>query len=245
MKPTSPTNAELPPLLAFGAHPDDLEFGCGGVIARETQAGRRAHLVVCSRGEAGTYGTPDERVREAQRGAALLGATIEFLELDGDAHLSLDPRHAIALARVVRAQRPGVVLAPTPQQNQHPDHWRLSTLVRDAVRLARFGGVDELRSATPHAIDQLFFYSLSPEAEPRDATPVLVDVSEPAVVAAWKAAMEAHASQLQVRRYSDFCLMRARANGMSAGVEYAMRLFLNDPLVVDSLAQLARGARVF
>lgn len=245
MKPTSPTNAELAPLLVVGAHPDDIEFGCGGVVARETRAGRRAHVVVCSRGEAGTYGTPEVRADEARSGAALLGATIEFVELDGDAHLTLDARHAILLARIVRTQRPGVVLAPTPQQNQHPDHWRLGTLVRDAVRLARYGGVEELRPAAPHAIDQLFFYALSPEAEPRDATPVLVDVSTPEVVAAWTAAMEAHASQMQIRRYVDFCLTRARMNGLRAGVEYAMALYPNDPLVVGSLAQLARGARVF
>jgi LmbE family N-acetylglucosaminyl deacetylase len=86
MKPT-PNSSELPPLLAFGAHPDDIEFGCGGVVASETQAGRKVHFVVCSRGEAGTYGTPKERVAEAEKSAGLLGATIEFIELDGDAHL--------------------------------------------------------------------------------------------------------------------------------------------------------------
>src|SRR5437667_374827 len=80
---------ELAPLLAFGAHPDDVEFGCGGVIARETRAGRKVHFVVCSRGEAGTYGTPKQRTAEAKKAAEILGATIEFLELDGDAHLEI------------------------------------------------------------------------------------------------------------------------------------------------------------
>ena len=68
-----------PDLLAFGAHPDDIEFGCGGVIARETRAGRRVHLVICSHGEAGSNGTPAERKVEAERAAALLGATVEFI----------------------------------------------------------------------------------------------------------------------------------------------------------------------
>ena len=59
MKPTPKSPLpESPLLLAFGAHPDDIEFGCGGVIARETQAGHKAHFIVCSRGEAGTHGTP-------------------------------------------------------------------------------------------------------------------------------------------------------------------------------------------
>jgi N-acetylglucosamine malate deacetylase 1 len=51
---------DLGPLLAFGAHPDDIEFGCGGVIASETDRGRKVHFVVCSRGEAGTHGTPEQ-----------------------------------------------------------------------------------------------------------------------------------------------------------------------------------------
>src|ERR1700676_5165760 len=119
MKPT-PNSSELAPLLAFGAHPDDIEFGCGGVVASETQAGREVHFVVCSRGEAGTYGSPKERVAEAEKSAGLLGATIEFIELDGDAHLEQRTAHAIKLpelsAALVRA-----LCSPQPQvDNQHP-----------------------------------------------------------------------------------------------------------------------------
>src|SRR5882724_3305870 len=98
------------PLLAFGAHPDDIEFGCGGVIARETRGGRRVHFVICSRGEAGTNGTPDERALEARKGAALLGATLEFIELDGDAQLEFRAAHALKLAGIIRKIAPAVVL---------------------------------------------------------------------------------------------------------------------------------------
>ena len=63
-------------------------------------------------------------------------------------------------------------------------------LVRDAARLARYGGLKELRRQPPHAIEQLFFYAVTPEAEPRDITPVLIDVSAPEIIAAWTAAME-------------------------------------------------------
>src|SRR5688500_20152772 len=90
--------AESIPLLAFGAHPDDIEFGCGGVIAREAEAGRQAHFVVCSRGESASNGTPAVRTREAKQAAALLGATREFVALGGDAHFELRPSHAITLA---------------------------------------------------------------------------------------------------------------------------------------------------
>ena len=71
MKPMPNHPPERAPLLAFGAHPDDIEFGCGGVVALETRAGRPAHLVVCSRGESATHGTP---ARADARGRAGRGA---------------------------------------------------------------------------------------------------------------------------------------------------------------------------
>jgi LmbE family N-acetylglucosaminyl deacetylase len=245
MKPSPKSPPELAPLLAFGAHPDDIEFACGGVIARETRAGRPAHFVICSRGEAGTRGTPAQRTAEAKEAAALLGATVEFIHLDGDAHLEMRAAHAIKLAGVIRRARPGIVLAPSVVENQHPDHARLGRLVRDAARLARYGGLKELRRQPPHPIDQLFFYAVTPEAEPSDITPVLMDVSAPEIVAAWTAAMEAHASQVRARPYVELQLARARFQGLRAGVGHAIALFPSDPIVAGSLAQLSRGARRF
>ncbi|MGA2540813.1 MAG: PIG-L family deacetylase [Verrucomicrobiota bacterium] len=245
MKPTPKSPPETAPLLAFAAHPDDIEFACGAVIARETRAGRPAHFVICSRGEAGTRGTPAQRAAEAKKAAALLGATLEFIKLDGDARLEMRAAHARRLAGGIRRIRPAIVLAPSVVENQHPDHSRLGRLVRDAARLARYGGLKELRRLAPHAIGQLFFYAVTPEAEPSDITPVLMDVSAPEIVAAWTAAMEAHASQVRARPYVELQLARARFQGLRAGVGHAIALFPSDPLVAASLAQLSRGARRF
>ena len=237
--------SELSPLLAFGAHPDDIEFGCGGIVARETGAGRPAHFVVCSRGEAGTNGTPARRTAEARQAARLLGATIEFLALDGDARLELKNVHALRLAAIIRRVRPGIVLAPTLEPNQHPDHWRLGQLARDATRLARYTGLARLKARPAHAVDQLFFYAVSPDAEPAGQPPVLIDLSASGVVATWTRAMEAHASQLRTRNYVELQLARARLHGLNAGVSHAQPLYPNDPLVFDSLAPLTRAARSF
>lgn len=240
---TKPTTER--PLLVFGAHPDDIEFGCGGVVAGEARLGRPVTLVVCSRGEAGTNGTPAIRVREARNAARELGAEIEFIDLGGDARFVAAPAHAIKLAAIIRRVRPTMVLAPTLEENQHPDHAVLGRLVRDACRLARFGGLRELRSRPPHVIGQLFYYAVTAEAEPLGVGRLLVDVSDADVRAAWIAAMKAHASQLRTRDYVEFQLTRARLHGLSAGVEYAQPLFPASALLVDSLEPVEHSARRF
>jgi LmbE family N-acetylglucosaminyl deacetylase len=245
MKPIAKTPGDPTRLLAFGAHPDDIEFGCGGIIARETRNGRRAHFVICSRGESATHGTPAVRSAEAERAAAFLGATMEFVELDGDASLETKPAHALKLAAVIRRVRPGVVLAPSLVENQHPDHSRLGRLVRDAARLARYGGVAKLKARPAHSIGPLLYYVVSQEAEPAGVLPVLIDISEPGVIAAWTAAMEAHASQLTTRNYVELQLARARVQGLRAGVEHAQALYPNDPLVFGSLDPITRTASRF
>ncbi len=233
------------PLLAFAAHPDDLEFAVAPIIAKETAAGRPCHFILCSKGEASTHGTPDQRITEAQNAAQLLGATIEFLTLDGDAHLEIKTQHALTLAQKIREHKPAIILAPTLTQNQHPDHYRLGTLVRDAARLARYGGIEELKPLPRHAIDTLLYYALSPDAEPKNITPILIDISDPALITLWQKAMQCNASQMQTKNYLDFHLARARTNGLRAGVEYAIPLFPNDPLLFDSLDSLKKSARAF
>lgn len=245
MKPTRTFPPNPPLILAFGAHPDDIEFGCGGVIARETLAGHATHFVVCSRGEAGTHGSPAQRSAEAKKSAARLGATLEFLDLGGDACIEVRRAHVVKLAAIIRRVRAPIVLAPTPVENQHPDHVALGRMVREAARLARYGGVQALRRWPAHAIDQLLFYAITVEAEPAGVPPVLIDVSAPRVLRAWREAMAAHASQARTRHYLELQEARARVQGQRSGMAMAIALYPNDPLVFASLTALGRAARHF
>jgi LmbE family N-acetylglucosaminyl deacetylase len=203
------------------------------------------HVVVCSRGEAATHGKPEQRAAEARKSARILGATVEFAVLDGDARLECRVEHAMRLAGIIRRVKPGVVLAPSPVENQHPDHSRLGRIVRDAARLARYAGLAELRPEPAHSIGQLFFYALGPGWEPEGCQPLLIDVSPPSVLKAWTAAMRAHATQMRTRRYVEFQLARARLHGLTAGVGHAQALYPADPQVFNSLDPLGRGARQF
>ena len=73
--------------------------------------------------------------------------------------------------------------------------------------------------------EQLFFYAVTPEAEPTDITPMFIDISAPEYVTAWTAAMNAHATQVSARNYIDLQLTRARLLGARAGVESCHRSF--------------------
>jgi LmbE family N-acetylglucosaminyl deacetylase len=237
--PRSPFSSA--PLLAFGAHPSDIEFGCGGIIAREIRSGGKAHFVVCARSESGAHGTPKERTAEARASAAILGATLQFVRLSGesDASVAADARK---LAAVIRRVRPGAMFAPSLVENQHPDHPRIGHLVRDAARLARGKGGAKRRSRAHRSVGPLFFYAVSPEAEPAGVLPVLMDISDSKAVETWNSSMQAHASQRRSRDLAVYQLEGAHVHGLRAGVELAQPLYPDEPLVFDSLAPLARCA---
>ena len=132
--------------LAVGAHPDDVEFRCGGTIAKWAAAGCDVHLLIITDGSKGSW-EPDEdvaalietRQREAQEAAGTLGAAdVHFLNLvDGE----LDTRlaHREAVARVIRRTRPDVVLGHDPWKRYrlHPDHRHAGFLTADGVVAAR------------------------------------------------------------------------------------------------------------
>ena len=231
-------------ILAVGAHPDDIEFGCGGILVAEVSRGSELFLCVCSRGESGTNGTPEERETEARNAAQLLGATLHFLDLGGDCRIEASSRNALAIAQQIRATKPNVLLGPVASPDQHPDHAVVGRLCRDAARLARYGGIAELRDSPPHAIDHCFGYAVTPGAEPpRDRLAIRVDISRH--FEAWVELMECHQTQLRTRRYVDLQTARARLLGLEAGVEYAQALFSTDDLLIESINELPRSVRLF
>jgi LmbE family N-acetylglucosaminyl deacetylase len=231
-------------VLAIGAHPDDVEFGCGGILLVETARGSAISLCLCSRGEAGTNGSPEEREAEARKAAKLLGATIAFLDLGGDCRLDASAANNLALARVIRELRPNVLLSPAGGGNQHPDHIVVSQLCRNAARLARYGGLEELRDLPAHAIEQHCEYAVTPGAEPPNDRPRLcVDIG--AELKRWVELMECHASQLRTRPYLELQTARARALGLTSGVEYAQALYPTADFVVKHLGAIPGSVRLF
>lgn len=231
-------------ILAIGAHPDDVEFGCGGVLLAEAARGNKIHVYVCSRGESGSNGRASEREAETKSAATLLGATLKFLDLGGDSHIAATVENTLAIARCIRAVRPEILLAPTAGRDQHPDHTAVGRLCINALRLARYGGIKELRDVPSHAVSQFFAYAVTPAAEPsRESAAVHVDITP--YFTRWVQLMECHKTQLRTRDYIELQTARARLLGVQAGVEYAQALFMTDHLLVKTLAELPPSIRLF
>ena len=231
-------------ILAVGAHPDDVEFGCGGVLVAEAARGSKIAISVCSRGESGTNGTPDEREAEAKAAADLLGANLTFIDIGGDCRIEASPRNALAIAHQIRATKPDVLLAPVASPDQHPDHAAVGRMCRDAARLARYGGIVALGDLPPHSVAHLFGYAVTPGAEPANDSPAIrVDIT--AHFGRWIELMECHRSQLRTRRYIELQTARARLLGIEAGVEYAQAVFPLDDFLTRSLAELPASVRLF
>ncbi len=118
-------------VLAVGAHPDDVELGCGGTLALLARQGRKVGILHLTRGEQGTRGTAEERRAEAEAAARALGAVeMDFLDC-GDGGLRTGPAEEDALIAKLRSWRPELVLGPTPR-DRHPDHGRGHELVAAA-----------------------------------------------------------------------------------------------------------------
>ena len=234
--PNSPS--DLAPLLAIGAHPDDIEFGAGGVLAAEAPKGRPVHMVVCS------HGTPDERTREAETAAAKLGATLEWIDLGGDANIENTRAGARTIAAIIRRLKPEIVLTLSIVEDQHPDHVAVGRMTRDAARLARYGGLEQLRDQPRHAITHLLYYAVAPDAAPKDRLPLLYALTDEDV-SVWREAMAAHASQMRTRDYGSLQITRASLIGQNAGGRHAIALYPNDALIINSLEGLGQGSRHF
>ena len=228
-------------IVVFGPHPDDAEFGCGGILIKEVMQGNQVTIVVMSKGEAGSAGTPEEREQEARAVAKVIGAEIEFMDFGGDCQIEYTIENRLRIAEKIRQLQPDILLAPAWFENQHPDHRIVSELVRDASRLARYGGLVELEHFAPHKITSLYYYAVTrfPLATPD----IVVDISD--VIDKWEQVMGCHQSQLSNMKYNLLQHSKARLLGLNSGVEFAMGLWTNDPVMVDRVSDIGKSARNF
>jgi bacillithiol biosynthesis deacetylase BshB1 len=122
-------------ILAFGAHPDDVELGCSGTIAKEISLGKKVGIIDLTRGELGTRGSVEIRNQEAANAAKILGVSVrENLDMR-DGFLINDEVHQMQIIKMLRTYRPEIVLC-NAIDDRHIDHGKGSQLVSDACFLS-------------------------------------------------------------------------------------------------------------
>lgn len=118
-------------ILAFAAHPDDVELACSGTLLKHIAMGKKVGLIDLTRGELGTRGTAEIRDKEAAASAKLMGASArENLDL-GDGFFEHSKKNTLKIIRMIRKYQPEIVLANSIT-DRHPDHGRAAKLVKEA-----------------------------------------------------------------------------------------------------------------
>lgn len=233
-------------VLAIGSHPDDVELGCGGTLALLAKQGKKTGILHLTRGERGTRGTVEERQREAEDAAKILGAAeVGFLDC-GDGSLRTGEAEEDALIERLRAWRPDLILAPSPA-DRHPDHHRSHQLVQSA---SFYAGLKNRHpeAGPPYRPGAVFAYMQHDTFEPS----FIVDVSS-----VWETKLEAlraYRSQLYQgpeqkgdqtkvasREFSLAVEGRARHFGLMINAELGEPFWSRVPLAVSDLSTIVPG----
>jgi bacillithiol biosynthesis deacetylase BshB1 len=220
-------------LLAFGPHPDDLEIGLGGTLAKHAALGHSIGLCDLTRGEMSSNGTPDQRVKEAEAAGKDLGASWrENLALP-DRAIGDAPDHIRRVVELIRRVRPRAIAVPY-WQDRHPDHQSSATLLRDAVfnaKLKRYAAMGD-----PWQPEWVCHYFIN------DAGPVsfVVDVSAhyeekrralACYASQFTRATESAETRLNSPSFSQLIESRDAQFGALAGVRFAEGIVVNEPVV--------------
>jgi bacillithiol biosynthesis deacetylase BshB1 len=233
-------------ILAFGAHPDDVELGCGGTIAKEISLGRKVGVIDLTRGELGTRGSADLRDKEAAEAGKILGLSVRENLRMRDGFFENDENHQMQIIQMLRNYRPDVVLC-NAIDDRHIDHGRGSKLVSDACFLS---GLIKIESTLDGSLQeawrpkQVYHYIQWKDLKPD----FVVDITE--FMELKRRAIFAYSSQfytpetnepitpIATKNFLDSIDYRAQDLGRLVGTEYAEGFTAERYLAVNSLADL-------
>jgi bacillithiol biosynthesis deacetylase BshB1 len=216
-------------LLAFGAHPDDVELAAGGVMAKEAAAGRKTGIVDLTRGELGTRGSAETRDKEALISSQILGLQIRTNLQFRDGFFMNDEVHQLEVVKVLRKYRPTIVLC-NAKSDRHPDHGKAGDLVSVACFLAGLLKVETFvdgKQQEPWRPAAVYHY-----IQDRYLVPdVVVDISEFIEVKMnsilafssqfYNPEMKGPATPISTPEFLNFLKARSIDFGRQAGVEFA------------------------
>ena len=228
---STPTEVDL---LAIGPHPDDIEIGIGGTVAKHAALGHRVGLCDLTAGEMGSNGTVEERLAEADAASKVLGAAWRINLRLPDRAIGRDADHVRAVAGLIRQARPRVVALPY-WVDRHPDHVSASALTTEGVFSAGLRRYPAEGAAWKP--DSICYYFINDSAAPS----FMIDVSDQYETK--RRALACHATQfrpagadavatrLTSTRFQQLIESRDAQFGALAGVAFAEGFVVKQPIV--------------
>ncbi|GGZ91041.1 bacillithiol biosynthesis deacetylase BshB1 [Algibacter mikhailovii] len=234
-------------ILAIGAHPDDVELGCGATIAKEVAQGKKVGIIDLTRGELGTRGTAQTRDVEAKEAAKILGVTIRENLAFADGFYANDKWHQLELIKKIRKYQPDMVIC-NAIDDRHIDHGKGSKLASDACFLS---GLIKIETSIAEGVQQepwrpkhVYHYIQWKNLEPDIAVDVTgyIDVKMASVLAYktqfYDASSKEPETPISSKNFTDSIIYRARDLGRLIGTEYAEGFTVERYPAVDSLFDL-------
>ena len=233
-------------ILVFGAHPDDVELGCGATIAKEISLGKKIGIIDLTRGELGTRGSADLRTKEAKNAAKILDVSIRENLGFADGFFINDKKHQLEIIKMIRTYKPEIVLC-NAIDDRHIDHSKGSNLVSDACFLS---GLLKIETEVGGKLQekwrpkQVYHYIQWKNIEPD----FVVDVT--GFIELKKEAVLAYSSQfynpksndpetpITTKNFIESIQYRAKDLGRLVGVEYAEGFTTERTIAIENLDKL-------
>lgn len=237
-------------ILAFGAHPDDVELGCSGTLAKEIANGKKVGIIDLTRGELGSRGTAETRDEEAEVAAKILGVATRVNMEFTDGFFSNDKWHQIELIKMIRKFQPEIVLC-NAIEDRHIDHGKGSQLVSDACFLSGLVKIDTKHEDDDEELWQdpwrpkhVYHYIQWKNLEPDFVVDItgFIDKKMEAVLAYktqfYDAKSTAPETPISSKNFTDSIKYRARDLGRLIGTEFGEGYTAERYPAVDSLFDL-------
>ena len=235
-------------ILAFGAHPDDVELGCAATLTKEIAKGKKVGIVDLTKGELGTRGTEKTRYEEAQHAAKIIGVSTRVNMEFADGFFVNDKRHQMEIIKIIRKYQPELVIC-NAIEDRHIDHAKGSQLVSDACFLSGLLKIDTKIEdddawQEPWRPKQIYHYIQWKNLEPDLIVDVsnFMDVKMDAVMAYKTQFYDKNSKEpitpISTKNFTDNIKNRAIDMGRLIGTAYGEGFTVDRTLAVDSLFDL-------
>ena len=233
-------------ILAFGAHPDDVELGCSGTIAKEISLGKKVGIIDLTRGELGTRGSVAIRDEETQKATQILGISIRENLNMRDGFFVNDEKHQFEIIKMIRKYRPDIVLC-NAIDDRHIDHGKGSKLVSDACFLS---GLRKVETSIDGIVQEawrpkvVYHYIQWKNIEPDFVVDIseFFDVKTASILAYGSQFYDPNSNEpvtpIATKNFLESIHYRTQDFGRIIGVEYAEGFTVERYLAVNSLSDL-------